>query len=93
MKDCPVCAIPMDEVPKSGVLIDVCPRCRGVWLDRGELNRLMESVKAYRDEYEEFYESYRREHDHHHSYRNRYHYKHGHHKKKGFFKMLEEIFD
>ncbi|HQD76864.1 MAG TPA: zf-TFIIB domain-containing protein, partial [Bacillota bacterium] len=27
MKSCPVCSIPMDEVKKSGVLIDVCPSC------------------------------------------------------------------
>jgi len=40
MISCPVCSIPMDEVKKSGVLIDVCPRCKGVWLDRGELTRL-----------------------------------------------------
>ena len=38
---CPLC---IDEVldtrHRSGVEIDVCPRCRGVWLDRGELDRL-----------------------------------------------------
>ena len=50
MKSCPVCSIPMDEVKKSGVLIDVCPSCKGVWLDRGELTRLLENIKTYRDE-------------------------------------------
>lgn len=38
---CPLC---IDEVldtrHRSGVEIDVCPRCRGVWLDRGELDKL-----------------------------------------------------
>lgn len=81
----------MDEVPKSGVMIDVCPKCKGVWLDRGELNRLLENVRAYRNEYEEFYERHYHDHDHH--YDKHHHYKHGHHKKKGFFKMLEDIFD
>lgn len=94
MKDCPVCSIPMDEVPKSGVQIDVCPRCKGVWLDRGELNRLLESVKGYRNEYEEYYEKNYQKHDHDHSHHDKHHYKHGgHHKKRGLFKMLEDIFD
>ncbi len=35
MKDCPVCFIAMDEVPRSGVMVDVCPKCKGIWLDRG----------------------------------------------------------
>jgi len=92
MKDCPVCSIPMDEVPKSGVMIDICPRCKGVWLDRGELNRLLESVRAYRSEYEEFYEKRHHDDDDHYHY-DKHHYKHSHHKKKGFFRMIEDIFD
>ncbi len=31
----------MKEVERRGVLIDVCPECRGVWLDRGELEKLL----------------------------------------------------
>lgn len=27
---------------RSGVEIDYCPKCRGVWLDRGELDKLIE---------------------------------------------------
>ena len=34
----------MNEVARDGVLIDVCPKCRGVWLDRGELDKLLELV-------------------------------------------------
>ena len=30
----------MKEVSRSGVVIDTCTRCRGVWLDRGELENL-----------------------------------------------------
>lgn len=102
MKDCPVCSIPMDEVSKSGVLIDVCPRCKGVWLDRGELSRLMEGVREYRDEYERHYEKQEknyREHDRHRYSRDKEdydkdYYKHGRKKKKGgLFGMLEDIFD
>lgn len=37
---CPVCQGGMREVNKNGVLIDTCTQCRGVWLDRGELEKL-----------------------------------------------------
>ena len=30
---------------RGGVLIDVCPSCRGVWLDRGELDKLLELLE------------------------------------------------
>jgi Zn-finger nucleic acid-binding protein len=37
---CPVCKGTMREMNKQGVTIDVCTQCRGVWLDRGELEKL-----------------------------------------------------
>ena len=37
---CPVCQGAMKEVERQGVLIDTCTQCRGVWLDRGELEKL-----------------------------------------------------
>lgn len=40
---CPVCAnqtLVMSE--RSGIEIDYCPGCRGVWLDRGELDKILE---------------------------------------------------
>ena len=33
-------------VDRNGVLVDACPRCRGVWLDRGELDKLIELEAA-----------------------------------------------
>ncbi len=39
--NCPVCQSAMREVNKAGVVIDTCTQCRGVWLDRGELEKLM----------------------------------------------------
>ncbi|GFN33871.1 hypothetical protein PCURB6_41310 [Paenibacillus curdlanolyticus] len=43
---CPVCDnVRMREVVKEGVTIDVCPDCKGVWLDRGELDKLMQGVR------------------------------------------------
>lgn len=38
---CPLCDVSMREVERRGVRIDVCSECRGVWLDRGELEKLM----------------------------------------------------
>lgn len=38
---CPNCDGAMQAVQRAGVEFDMCPRCRGVWLDRGELEKLM----------------------------------------------------
>ena len=35
---------------RSGVEIDYCPQCRGVWLDRGELDKIVERSGAMRDD-------------------------------------------
>lgn len=43
--DCPVCHAPFKEVINEGVLIDVCTECRGVWLDRGELDKLLDIAR------------------------------------------------
>ena len=32
----------MQTVQRSGVEFDICPTCRGVWLDRGELDKIIE---------------------------------------------------
>jgi uncharacterized protein len=44
---CPVCLQPdlvMSE--RQGIEIDYCPQCRGVWLDRGELDKIIEKSAA-----------------------------------------------
>ena len=39
---CPRCESPtLDERYRDGVTVDVCRECRGVWLDRGELETLV----------------------------------------------------
>lgn len=41
--NCPVCkesSLVISE--RQGVEIDYCPKCRGVWLDRGELDKIIE---------------------------------------------------
>jgi len=39
---CPVCTVPLVMSERQGVEIDYCPQCRGVWLDRGELDKIIE---------------------------------------------------
>ena len=41
---CPNDNAAMQTVSRSGVEFDFCPTCRGVWLDRGELEKLMSGV-------------------------------------------------
>jgi hypothetical protein len=39
---CPVDQTPLVMSERQGVEIDYCPSCRGVWLDRGELDKIIE---------------------------------------------------
>jgi len=43
---CPYCNISLSKSVKQGVEIDYCPQCRGIWLDRGELNKIIELVAS-----------------------------------------------
>lgn len=40
--DCPVCKVELKMSERQGIEIDYCPQCRGVWLDRGELDKIIE---------------------------------------------------
>jgi len=44
--NCPNCNVPLAISEKQGVEIDYCPQCRGIWLDRGELNKIMALVAS-----------------------------------------------
>lgn len=39
---CPVDGTVLVITDRSGVEIDYCPQCRGVWLDRGELDKIID---------------------------------------------------
>lgn len=39
---CPVDGTTLVITDRSGVEIDYCPECRGVWLDRGELDKIID---------------------------------------------------
>ncbi|MBM6777181.1 zf-TFIIB domain-containing protein [Collinsella tanakaei] len=57
---CPVCkdvTLLMSE--KNGVEIDYCPECRGIWLDRGELDKIVERAHSAQREYAAYEEDRR----------------------------------
>jgi uncharacterized protein len=44
---CPVDNTTLVITDRQGIEIDYCPQCRGVWLDRGELDKIIERGAAY----------------------------------------------
>lgn len=44
---CPVCKVALALADRQGIEIDYCPQCRGIWLDRGELDKIIERNEAY----------------------------------------------
>ena len=99
---CPRCeTAALDERERDGILVDACPTCRGVWLDRGELEKLIARATRELDELrprpddrppsdyrsrEGYRDGYRDDYDHDHRYRHP-------RKKRSFFESLGEIFD
>ena len=81
---CPVCHVGLSMTDRQGVEIDYCPQCRGVWLDRGELDKIIErsakDMAAYQQPapQPQYSQSYPDPHA------------HGYKRKKSFF---EELFD
>lgn len=43
---CPNDESPMQKISREGVDIDICPTCKGVWLDRGELDKLLTQERS-----------------------------------------------
>lgn len=43
---CPHCEETLAMAERQGIEIDYCPSCRGVWLDRGELDKIIERSTA-----------------------------------------------
>lgn len=46
--NCPTCVqTTLTVTERQGIEIDFCPKCRGVWLDRGELDKILERAATY----------------------------------------------
>lgn len=43
---CPNCNASMQELTRAEVTFDMCPSCRGVWLDRGELEKIIDGARV-----------------------------------------------
>lgn len=80
---CPTCAVALVMSERQNIEIDYCPSCRGVWLDRGELDKIIErSVEQERP-------SAQRATGPSGGYSDKHHYKHGYRRKS----WLHELFD
>lgn len=84
---CPKCEVEMDEVRKLDVIIDSCSRCGGIWLDKGELEKIRKAESAPGPE-EEYHE--KREHSHDHGDKHEDKHGKGRKKKKGGFMDIFE---
>ncbi len=80
---CPACNETLVMADRQGVEIDYCPKCRGVWLDRGELDKIIERSQQ-NESRQEPSSDYRKDDD------DRRHTQHPHKKKRGF---LGDFFD
>jgi len=83
--NCPVCKeskLVMSE--RQAIEIDYCPNCRGVWLDRGELDKIIERSAGESPVQQVRHETVRRDNDLH---------QHPHYKKKKRESFLDDLFD
>ena len=58
---CPVCdesELVLSE--RQGIEIDYCPKCRGVWLDRGELDKIIERSVKFDEPDQKFFDNDRK---------------------------------
>ncbi|MGH9159606.1 MAG: zf-TFIIB domain-containing protein [Vicinamibacteraceae bacterium] len=46
---CPKCQVDLMITDRQSIEIDFCSQCRGVWLDRGELDKIVERASRYTD--------------------------------------------
>lgn len=49
MRTCPLCRIDLEEIDLQQELVDRCPACRGIFLDKGELGAIVKMVKIFRE--------------------------------------------
>lgn len=94
---CPRCQGELLEVVKHGVTIDLCSECKGIWLDQGELGKVIAQMKQVESSLEaEFRPAYERRESysgHHDDRRYDKHHNQQQFRKKSGFERLFEIFD
>ena len=92
--NCPVCTtVSLVMTERQGIEIDYCPQCRGVWLDRGELDKIIDrsmtgaSGQRFEDERREHSRDYKSSDDYREPHRE------GQYKKKKREGFLSDLFD
>ncbi len=103
--NCPRCGNGMNEVTRHDVIVDVCPGCGGIWLDKGELAKITGHMREAEtsldaelsagregDCYPQYPPSYRHGHEEHHDREHEGDHHYGY-RKKGGFQRLFDIFD
>lgn len=86
---CPVDSMVLQITNRDGIEVDYCPECRGVWLDRGELDKIIERNSGYAKQTPPIQQ---KSYDHDDDYEHNNHSNYGYHKKKKK-NFLEDIFD
>ena len=72
---CPKCRGEMRTYERNGILIDQCEECRGIFLDRGELEQLLDAERGddrgderYEDRYDDHHRGHHHDDDRHHDH-------------------------
>lgn len=80
--NCPICNVTLLMGDKQGIEVDYCPDCRGIWLEKGKLEKIIERSASYSPNQR----PYRTDGEH-----SKEHYEHDdqHKKKKGFWELFD----
>ena len=85
---CPIDGSELRMSERNGIEIDYCPQCRGVWLDRGELDKIIERAADY-----EYRPGMQKSYEYADDDRGRYYNPHGKRKRKSFLGDVFDVFD
>jgi Zn-finger nucleic acid-binding protein len=85
---CPRCNGELIEVVKHGVVIDNCTGCGGIWLDKGEMGKIISQIKQAESLLDEEFKPLFREKKEYYDKYDKYR-----HKQKSTFKKIFDIFD
>lgn len=82
--NCPICNVTLLMTEKQGVDIDYCPQCRGIWLEKGKLEKIIDKLSSSGSQNTRGYIS-----DSHHYNDHDKHHHDDHNRKKGLFDFFD----
>ena len=86
---CPIDNTTLTITDRQGIEIDYCPECRGVWLDRGELDKIIDKSNSQSREVDQYREDVRSDRN----YTHDNYYDKNHPKRKKRESFLSDLFD